>query len=98
MNLTEALAALPGTASGIAKHFREAGIRGVPADAYCCAVANWLVAQGFTAATVGDHRIEVTDDDSGFEEADTPKPVAEFLRQFDSYAWPDLVAAGGDVR
>lgn len=91
ISLERALAALPGTADGIAARFAEQGIRGVPADSYCCPVANYLIAAGFTAAQVGDIRIEACDDDCGSEEVVTPKPVADFLKRFDSHAWPALI-------
>jgi hypothetical protein len=90
-SLAQALAELPDTADGIADFFRERGIRGVPADSYCCVVANYLISRGFTAAAVGDIRIEACDDDCGSDEAVTPKPVSDFLKRFDSHAWPELV-------
>lgn len=96
LSLAEALAALPDTADGIAAHLTAKGIRGVPADSYCCPVANYLTGAGFWAASVGDIRIEVVDDDSGSEEAVTPKPVADFLRRFDSREWPELVSEPED--
>lgn len=94
LSLAEALAALPDTADGIAARFAEQGIRGVPRDSYCCPVANYLTGKGFVAAAVGDIRIEAVDEDCGCEEAVTPKPVADFLKKFDSRAWPELVTDG----
>lgn len=91
LTLAEALAELPDTADGIADRMRALGIKGKRQDDYCCPIANFLMGKGFEEACVGESWIEVCDDDSGSEEADTPPAVSEFVSRFDAGVYLDLV-------
>jgi hypothetical protein len=90
LSLEQALAELPDTASGIAAKMVELDCQGVPGDAYECPVANYLVRNGFAAASVSDLRIEVCDEDTGFTEIRTPTAIANFIKAFDEGLWPQL--------
>jgi hypothetical protein len=90
LTLAEVLAELPDTADGIAERMRALGIKGQVQDDFCCPIANFLTSRGFEDAMVGEEWIEVCED-SGSEQGDTPPAVAEFVRRFDTLAWPDLV-------
>lgn len=93
LTLFQALAELPDTPDGIADRMRVLGIKGYCGDAYNCPIANWLLRPdtGYEGASVGDIRIEVCDDDSGFQDAPMPPAVAEFVRRFDAGVYLDLV-------
>lgn len=100
LTLSEALAALPKTADGIATFLAERGIKGVRKDDCICPIAQYLTGFGSWewSPEVGCNYIAAEDDDGeGFRES-TPEHVTEFIVRFDGGAWPDLVAeVAGDA-
>jgi hypothetical protein len=91
LSLTEALAALPGTADAIAAHLAAKGIRGVRNSDKCCPIANYLTGAGFSCVSVGGTSAFARDDRQDYWEW-TTDAVAGLVERFDAGEWPELVA------
>jgi hypothetical protein len=91
LSLAEALAALPGTANGIAAHLREQGIRGVRRAACRCPLTVYLTSLGFFRVSVGEIHIRAASDSASGDYVVTPGRIVEFTERFDSGEWPELV-------
>lgn len=97
--LRQALDALGTTARAVAGNLEALGFSGRVNEPDCCPVANYLRTslRGATAACVGkdeDLRLYAQVEDGRRARVDAPvvpTAVAEFVRQFDSKLWPDLI-------
>jgi hypothetical protein len=85
--LADALAALPTEPHEIARVFAELGIKGRPASAYECPVANYLTAELGIIVEVGQKGAY-----AGVTEVPLPEHVRRFVRVFDLGAYPRLIA------
>jgi len=85
LSLTEALAALPGTADDIAAMLIEADCQGSRRDGRCCPMANYLSRLGFEAFVQPDYV------QADGVTPDTSQELREFVERFDEGEWPELV-------
>lgn len=98
LTLAQALAELPDTADGIAAFLADLKCTGKRNRTDCCPIANYLKQAGVASdldvdpliVTVWPHNEDTVD-------VRTPEHVAEFMRRFDGWAWPELVQAADDA-
>lgn len=98
--LRNALVALGTTPNSVATNLSAMGFRGEVKEPLCCPVANYLrmSLKGATAACIGkDERdglfaeAEDSQDSTRVDMPAIPRPVAEFVLQFDDRRFPDLI-------